>query len=192
MSTKNGILDAGKFGRWEVWVERVHYGFFILSTESETRRYHTFYPAQKVSGHWFVEIVFDSHEEHQRFSLWLTDFFRAVSDPYGDTPTPITVSVPSRGFVKEGYPESAAAFGDELGKVVYRESIQFSSAHGGFNERDASTFRGPAADGEAYFFYPPGLQPGDLINPTPQPLIGVIGDDNDVYGGGGGSARHVL
>ena len=190
-ASKNGTFDAGAYGTWDVWVESISHGFYVLSSESETRRYRTFYPAQAISGYWFVNIIFDSHEEHQRFSQWLADFFRAVADPYGDTPQPITVSVPSRGFSKQGYPDTAVSFGDELGKVVYREAIQFSSAHSGFKDEDASRFSGPAADGEGYFFYPPGIQPSDLVNPGPGPMLGVIGDDNQVYGGGGGS-RHLL
>jgi len=191
VSTKNGTFDAGAYGKWEVWVETVTHGFFILSEEGETRRYRTFYPKQAISGYWFVNLMFDSHEEHQQFSQWLADFFRAVSDPYADTPQPITVSVPSRGFSKQGYPDTAVAFGDEFGKIVYRESIQFSGAHGGFNAA-TSTFSGPTADGEAWFFYPPGIQPGALVNPGPGPILGVIGDDSTVYGNGGGAPRHVL
>jgi hypothetical protein len=115
---------------------------------------------------------------------------RSGADPHADTPQPIAVTIPSRNFFRQGFPSSAINFGDQFGKRVYRESVNFKSAH---NDVFGSDFVGPRADSEAYFFYPPGLQPGDLVNPGPGPLIGVVGDDSQVYGnGGGGGSRHVL
>jgi hypothetical protein len=187
--SKNGLIDAGQYGSWEVYVESITHGFQIVHSETETRRFRTFYPKRLLSDNWAVAIVFSNHKALQEFATWCVTFFGEASNPYGDTPSPVTVSIPSRQFARQGYPVSAVPFGDQFGEVLYRVRLSFVSAASGFSESDSSRFLGPATDATAYSFYPAGLQPGDISRPGPGPLTGVSGDDGKVYGNGQGPVR---
>jgi hypothetical protein len=81
---------------------------------------------------------------------------------------PMTVSVPSQGFTKVGYPTSSIEMGDEFGVAVYNANIGFASASdpatGGYS---GSVYRSAPTDDVARQFYPGGTQSSEYIPPDP-------------------------
>lgn len=183
IAAKNCSIEVPDIGQRSVYCVGLGHGFKVISSESETRRFRTYYPYKRTSGTWWVDIVFASHGEYQAFMVWFVMVCNMMSDPHKTTVAPMTVSVPSRQFLKRGYPVTAATFGDRFGQVVYTARLGFSSANDPLSPVKASEFTGAYYDAAAQFFYPGGVQSSSA--PPPSPWLGVIASEQDVYGGGG-------
>lgn len=123
----NGSLTAPGFGEYKIRVIRLGYGKSIVAKEAEARRFKAFYPQVATSGLWFVETVFTSHREMSDFGLWIVSYYNRLIDPYGSPLLPMTVRVPSRDFLKVGYPTPEVDFGDQFARALYPMTINFVS-----------------------------------------------------------------
>lgn len=128
-TAKNCLISIPDYGKATVWVETLTHGLSIFnlggrteSDQSRTRRH--FFTTHRSSGGFIIEIIFSSHRAQEKFHNWIEGYSRGAADPSMDTP-PARVVIPSRNFDKLGVLESAISYGDEVGKVLYKTTLEF-------------------------------------------------------------------
>lgn len=170
-SRANASLSAPGFGSVDLYVIELFHGMNVISSQAEARATSTFYPKLRTSGSWGVEVVFPARYAYTIFNFWLAKYITAISNPYRATPQPMTLNVPSRNFLKQGFPESPAEFGDEFRSFTYRQRLEFCSASDPTTQ--ASRFVSATNDNEAIYFYPGGRQLSELDNPSRDPYESI-------------------
>jgi hypothetical protein len=158
----NCTLNAPGYGEYKLVVTGLGYGKSVVSSESEARRFKTFYPQIATSGEWFVMPVFRSYGEKNAFNWWMAAYFNQLVDPNTSPLMPMTVSVNSRNFRKVGYPKSSVDFGDEFAKVLYSMKVSFVSATDpNLSRSDVSRYIPALRDSAvSQRFFPGGIQTG--------------------------------
>lgn len=125
----NASLSAPGYGEFRLVVTTLGHGMKVIANQGESRNQRTLYPYARTSGAWYVETQHGNPEERDELSRWLLTYIKRVSSPWVDNaPRPITLTVPSRDFVKLGYPTSSIEFGDEATAFSWPMLVGFSSA----------------------------------------------------------------
>lgn len=185
----NATLDAPGYGRKDVVVTTLGHGMSIVGSDGESRRFRAYYPFVRTSGAWYIEAVCAELRERDELHMWLLGHVSRCIDPYKAPLNPMTISVPSRNFVKVGYPTATLDFGDAFGRASYHTIINFCSASDPtVSGVGASRYIPPLRDSAARHFYPAGVQETTIKDPLPG--TGLITGD-DVWGGGGGGGMTV-
>jgi len=170
---KNCIISIPSYGKTRVWVESIVHGLNIFTfgpentQESRTRR--QFVTSKRTSGSFTLDLIFTSHNSREQFLSWLEGYVRWAANPSTDS-TSIRVVVPSRGFDKLGVLGGALAYGDEVGKVLYKTQLGFI---GGKDPLDLDTLAGVSTfigfqddstnrEGTLIRFYPNGSASNSL------------------------------
>lgn len=111
--------------------------YALNSEESHARQHRAFYPHRRSQGGFTLKFECKGWKEANQLSSWLKAYAQVVLNlGTADVPPPMTVSVPSRNFLRLGIPRAGIAFGDHLGSMVFAPSIAFVSVS---NPDDAST-----------------------------------------------------
>lgn len=168
MPDTNATLNAGSFGTVNMYVTELGYSAVMISSETQTAKKRAFYPKIRTSGGWHVKIITPSHLWYVYFQLWMKNYIDAVSNASVITPSPMTLTVPSRNFTKTGFPESSVAFKNEQGIVAWELTLEFSSASNVLDSSESSRYVAPAI-GNQDVFYPAGYQSSDEVDPITTP-----------------------
>lgn len=184
MGETNCTISAPGFGTAYVYAEELGYGLNIISSESETAHKRVHYPFLRTSGLWYVDTIWPDRFWFVAFQQWLSNYFIKIADPRFSNPPPMTLSVPSRNFVKNGFPEEPLTIAEDRRSVVYKARVSFMSAGDPMDHFDASQYVPPSV-GIGNLFYPGGFQsnapprPEELYVPpedrpqfsTPRPIL---------------------
>ena len=181
----NCTIDAPGYGRRELMIEALGYGMSIATqADGTTRRKRVFYPFVRTSGLWYINALFSDYETKESFTSWMVGFLARATNPHLATLKPMTVSVPSEGFTKVGYPTSSIPMGDRQGMASYRVNVGFASASDPETTgTNASKYRSPATDDEARKFYPGGIQDSSYVPPDPIMQSGMPNEADSVWDG---------
>lgn len=169
----NCTLSAPGWGSFKLAVTELSYGKSIVSSQTEGRRFASFYPRVATSGEWSVTAVFPTWAMCNSFMVWIAGFNNRVTDTSRYPLLPITVSVPSQGFRKSGYPAVVSEFGDEFGKVVWTVKIPFVSAsEPQINGRYASKYAPSLREGAiSAAMAPAGIQDSSVVRSPYRPAV---------------------
>lgn len=103
-------------------------GYRLNSSESHARQHRAFYPKRRSQGGFALKFECNGQKEANALAQWLRDYARAALNlAASDVPPPMSVSVPSRDFLRLGIPTVGIQFGDHLGSMVFTPTIQFVS-----------------------------------------------------------------
>lgn len=176
----NCMITAPGFGKLSLMVNGLGYGKSIVSSQTESRRYASWYPQVATSGEWYVSACFTAWKDLNFFMSWMTYFHNRVTDPNLPMLLPMTVEVPTRSFRKVGYPVVVAEFGDEAKRYYWEVQVPFVSATDPtISSTYASKYIGPLRDSAAWALAPAGIQRNDPVSSPFDP------------GSGGGGGRPV-
>lgn len=167
-SPYNASLTAPGWGTVDFWVTELHYGSKVIAEESQTAWKKVFYPKIRTSGGWGVTVTSPSKNWYMAFQTWMKNYIYAITDPDVNTPQPMVLTVPSRGFTKKGYPESSVVFMNRKEVVVWEVQLEFSSASD-LADPVTQSSRYVAGGGNSDLFYPGGNQDASEIDPIVDP-----------------------
>jgi hypothetical protein len=122
-----GLFIAPGFGNAAFYVIHVAYGVAASVQEAESAHQRTAYFHNVYADNFVVSMQFDSWENYNAAANWFSDFMLAASTADGAI-SPMTVVVPSRGFVGVGIPETGVSFGDHVPAITYPMTVSFVSA----------------------------------------------------------------
>lgn len=174
----NATVSAPGYGSADLYVTELWINAGLASSQTESRNNSTIYPKFR-SGGWGIEVIFTSQFSYGFFNYWLAQYMAAITNPYKPTPQPMTISVPSRSFVKTGFPEFAAEFGDDQQKFTWTMRMEFSSASESADPARVSKFVSATNNQNATYFYPGGTQLAELQNPISDPFADI--EPNEPY-----------
>lgn len=147
----------------------VGHGFEVIFTESHARQYRAFYPHQRALSPFVIKLDLIGYAEAKSVMDFLRGYIKALMT---SADTSITVSVPSRNFLRKGVPIGGVVDTDRTGSNVFQPGIVFESVTDPLDTRIFTTV-GPnasvstvdlgisAQDDAAKFFYPPSAAVND-------------------------------
>lgn len=152
---------------YRVRVSRIVYDFDVLAEESQARTARAMYPRKHTAPTEFAIMVnLISVAERASFNDYLMRYADYVLDAANDSTTfsVMTVSIPSRNFVREGVWKTGAYFGIVLGEMVWNPMVTFETSREPIDwdasfatsiaQLDLAGNRDPATQ----YFYPSGVQ----------------------------------
>jgi hypothetical protein len=101
--------------------------YTVNSTESHAREHRAFYPHRRSQGSFSLTIDNNQWEEFQSVIAWFRNYATNALNLNNLTPPPMTVSMPSRNFLRLGIPTTGMSFGDYVGSMVFSPKIVFVS-----------------------------------------------------------------
>lgn len=102
----------------------VGHGFEVVATESQARRYRAFYPHQRALSPFVVTFELIGYPELKR----VMEYFRSYIDKVIlVTSNYMTVSVPSRNFLRAGVPIGGVIDTDHTGSNVFQPTVVFET-----------------------------------------------------------------
>lgn len=136
----NSVLSysaAGRSNTAQLRCNGIPISYGLNSEESHARQHRAFYPHRRSQGSFSLRFECKGWIEANQLATWLREYARVVLDLSAtDVPPPMTVSVPSRDFLRLGIPRAGITFGDHLGSMVFTPTITFVSVS---DPQDAST-----------------------------------------------------
>lgn len=189
--------------RADLRVTGVAYTYGVVSEESHARQTRAFYPHRRSQGEFDITLQLKGYREFRQVMDWFRNYTAQVmSQAMGDQSQqlPMTVSIPVRGFLRQGILTTGISDNDHVGSMVFSPTISFISV---IDPKDPlssvyaapSTFAGPQVDANASLaFYPSSTSKyhdSQLYDTTkaPAPVTSVVGtlnqgDENrkDIHG----------
>lgn len=176
--------SGGQISQTRVRCNILSFNYTLNSTESHARQHKAFYPHRRSQGDFQLSFECNGWSEFNELSNWFKEYAKAVLDlSLNDVPPPMTVSVPSRNFLRLGIPTTGIEFGDHLASMVFRPAIVFKSVSDPadtstsiLSRSQASTMKLRGNDPTVASFYPqtvirrPGSL-GDQLYAPPDPII---------------------
>ena len=161
----NGTIGSQGSGSRQVRVMALNQWIGIIagSQASESRSRRAMYPVVTTSSSFEVTLQFLSYAERQRFNNWLTNYMLSIVGGTAQSGV-MTVSVPSRKFLKVAVPETEVTFGEGFNDVGYTLTLGFCGATDpldldlGARMAGISYFKPPTSGRVTKFFYPAGEQ----------------------------------
>lgn len=147
----------------------VGHGFEVVFTESHARQYRAFYPHQRALSPFFLQLELMGYNELEQVMNFLRKYVQALM---GSANAAMTISVPSRNFLRTGVPIGGMIENDHTGSNVFQPSIVFESVLDPLDPRVFTTI-GPNAsvstvdlgitgqNDASKFFYPPSAAVND-------------------------------
>jgi hypothetical protein len=120
----NCLLGVNSYGSYGVRVTRISYGLEILSSESEARNTRAFYPTSNSEPGFTLTMVFLDTQERDAFNAWVRGYWDAVS-ANSNIGGFMTVSVPSRNFIRQGVPSQGLTYGASWNEVSVPAQLNF-------------------------------------------------------------------
>lgn len=124
-------LRAGKTPySYSVRVSALSYGVKVIYDESQARVRKAFYPHRLSSAQFSIGLELVGEPEYVSFNRWLAEYARYLlgTDLSISQFPAMTVSVPSRRFLRRGVPVQGYAFGDHVGAMLWEPQIVFEAA----------------------------------------------------------------
>jgi hypothetical protein len=160
-----------------------------VSDESHARVARAFYPHRRSTGPFVITLGFKGTAERSVFVDWLNAYAVYMTNPSTDPVVDITVSVPSRNFLRRGVPVSGFPYGEHIGSIYWEVPVAFQTTHEPWDPSQvpvSSVLNAPNIEGyrENQFFYPTGTQlggnqappqgtyPSNTVGDTVQQLLG--------------------
>lgn len=154
--------SAGNSRRgFKVRCNTVVHGTEMIATESQARMRRAYYPHRLSPTQFAIGVECVGYYEHKALSSWLMEFSGFVLNPslQDVSGAVMTVSVPSRDFMRKGIPVAGIEFGDRVGSMVFTPVIVFETA---YDPSDPAAFRASKFDGsfamaldrDVKYFYP--------------------------------------
>lgn len=172
----------------------VGHGFEVIFTESHARQYRAFYPHQRALSPFTLQLDLIGYGELKQVMDFLRGYITALM---GSANAPVTVSVPSRNFLRTGVPIGGIIDGDHTGSNVFQPAIIFESVTDPLDTRAFTTVGADASvstvdlgitqqNDASKFFYPPSAAVNDpnakgetlydskpYVPPAPVPTPGI-------------------
>jgi hypothetical protein len=184
----NCLLGVNSYGSYGVRVTRISYGLEILSSESEARNTRAFYPTSNSEPGFTLTMVFLDTQERDAFNAWVRGYWDAVS-ANSNIGGFMTVTVPSRNFVRQGVPSQSIIYGASWDEVSIPATISFV---GTLNPIDAVGVGDTIARvGSYYVKATTDLQNGLFFNPL-DIQVGGSTLEGTLYNGVGRPADNVV
>jgi hypothetical protein len=175
------------------------HGFEVVSTESHARQFRAFYPHQRALSPFVIRLELMGYPELKQ----VMDFMRAyVKALMVSADAAMTVSVPSRNFMRKGVPIGGITDEDHTGSMVFQPAIVFESVTDPLDTKVFTTI-GPNAsvstvdlgittqNDASKFFYPPSAAVNDP-NATGESLYDTTPYKNPDPGLGAGNVGGSL
>lgn len=125
LSYKNGnqVVTA------QVRVKELSHVFGVVSTESQSAQRRAFYPHRRAQGQFMIIVDCIHYKEFKQLMNWLTDYGNALLSvsQSNDQPPTMTVSLPSRKFVRQGVLTTGIDDHDQTGSMVLSPQLTFVS-----------------------------------------------------------------
>lgn len=152
----------------------------LNAEESHARRTRAFYPHQRTQGDFSLQFQCKGWAEQRTLMNWFRAYagviMAAGTANRRVVPPPMAVSVPSRKFLRLGFPTTGFTFGDHLGSMLFTPTITFISVSDPADPRasilttsqvSTTSFK-DATSQERDWFYP------GSVNNHPQTLLDLI------------------
>lgn len=129
MGSANCTISIPGFGAIRVKATRVTHGMSVIqyNVGGEGRNVGAFYASKRTSGSFELDLVFGTYWGYERVMLWLQSYMYWAGNPKTFA-TPVRVTIPSRNFDKTGALEAGVSFGDKVGEVTYKATLEFVGA----------------------------------------------------------------
>lgn len=107
----------------------VSHGFTLLADESQARTRRAYYPKRLSPNPFGVQVQTRGYNEYKSLNSWLTSYASWILDPGLVSTADIfmSVSIPSRNFVRKGIPVQGIEFGDHVGSMLFQQQVVFVS-----------------------------------------------------------------
>jgi hypothetical protein len=134
----------------------------VNSEESHARQHKAFYPHRRSQGGFSIKIDCKGWREFRDLTNWFRGYASLLLDlNRSQVPPPMSVSCPSREFLRLGIPTTGMEAGDHLGAIVYSPVVQFISVSdptdpstGILRASQVSRTSEVAGDVSTLYFYP--------------------------------------
>lgn len=171
---------------YRVRVTNVQHGMKVIYTESSARVRRVLYPHRLSSAQFSVTVQLVGEAEYISFSDWMAAYAEYVLNQPSGAPSDfpfMTVSVPSRNFLRYGVPLTGFTWGDKVGGMLWEQQLAFETARepGEAQPPLLSAYRAPIKGYQtSQYFYPSGQQlsgangPPEGTYPTPIGLSDIV------------------
>ncbi len=140
----------------------IRHGFSVIADESTGRKYRAFYPHQRAVDPFSITLELAGYAQYQGVMQWLIGYMNSVVNAGSVS---MTVSVPSRNFLRQGVPTGGVMDMDQTGSNLFLPTIAFASVT---DPLDTSVpqvagvdLGSTPADDAAKFFYPVSASTND-------------------------------
>ena len=149
---------------YRVRASNIQHGMKVIYTESSARVRRVLYPHRLSSAQFSITVELVGEAEYVSFSNWMAAYAEyALNQPPGapsDFPF-MTVSVPSRNFLRYGVPLTGFTWGDKVGGMLWEQQVTFETYREP-GEAKTTGFSAYSAPINGYqtsqYFYPSGQQ----------------------------------
>jgi hypothetical protein len=137
----------------------LNHGYDVVATESHARTARAFYPRQRALSQFSLTLQLKGYADYKAFM----DFMRAYVTNFAQAASgSMTVSVPSRNFMRYGVPIDGIADGDHVGAILFQPVVVFEPVYDPLDTQLFTTTANASqvdlgksqADEAATFFYP--------------------------------------
>lgn len=174
--------SGSKVGAYNVRASAIAHSVSLIYTESQARVRSAFYPHHQALAPFAIKVLLNGEDEYVSFNKWMGAYAAMLlnrdTNYVGKMPPAMNVSIPSRNFHRNGIPMTGYEWGDEVGKMVWEQTLVFETVSDqvGLNTSYSSTNLGGLSDSQLQYFYPNGDQlSGDDVPSDKTPGV-VIGD----------------
>lgn len=171
MSGENCTISIKNYGSYKVHCTAIDYGLTIIATQDQARARRAFYVTKWLDDGFGIDIQFSTEAAFDKFCTWLRNYGRSIIQTNSVVGV-VTVSVPSRKFLKSGIPANSGGssspipFETRVGMLAPKMHLDFVGTKDAFNVSEKSKyshFQNPSKralilNPQIAYFYPAGTQ----------------------------------